>query len=143
MVTVVVTSELAVVADRDDNEFVAAGAAVTVTDSVVVAVPAVPVKALLVVPADTVTVEGTVRLALELVTDTAKPPLGAALDRATVQVVDDPEVTDDGEQLSEVMATGATSVRVVVLDVAFNVAVSTDDESAAMVATVAENEAVA
>lgn len=142
MVTVVVTPVLVVPAEREDNELVVETAAEMVTDSVVVAVPAVPVKAVLIEPAGIVTAAGTVRLTLELVTDAAKPPLGAALVRETVQVVDDPESSDDGEQPSDERATGAISASVVVFEVPFNVAVNTAEESAAMVATVAVNAAV-
>lgn len=58
-----------------------------------------------------------------LESETVIPPLLAALERATVQVVDDPEATDDGEQPSDERIAGATSASVVEVDEPLRVAV--------------------
>jgi hypothetical protein len=75
----------------------------------------VALKPAVVAPAATVTEAGTVRIALLLdsVTVTAAPPVGAALDRVTVQalVALDPRLA--GAHVIEDTSTGATRLMVV------------------------------
>ena len=59
------------------------------------------VKVAEVAPEATVTEEGTDRAALFSDSETTAPPLGAAVDRPTVQVVFDPAFTLDGLQVKE------------------------------------------
>jgi hypothetical protein len=98
--------------------------AVIVTGWLAVTVPAVALKVVLVKPAGTVTDAGTVRAALLAPNDTTCPPVGAALFWLTVQVLDAPEFTVDGEQASADNTAGATRVRLAVCDPPFRVAVS-------------------
>jgi hypothetical protein len=88
--------------------------------AVIVAVPAPDVETLneaLVAPAGTVTDAGTVATALELESDTASPPVGAAAERVTVPVELAPEVTVDGLSVSAVrLGPVATGSRVSVAD---------------------------
>ena len=64
-------------------------------------VPAVTVKVALVLPARTVAEEGTVSEELLSETETATPPVGAALEMVTVQVLLAPEAKVAGVQASE------------------------------------------
>jgi hypothetical protein len=66
-------------------------------------VPAVAVNVAEVALAATVTEAGMVRAALSLVSETEAPPAGAAALRVMVQVEFAPEVSDVGEQASELM----------------------------------------
>ena len=75
----------------------------------------VTVKVLLVLPAGTVTVAGTVATAvLPLVNVTTMPPVSAAAFKLTVPVEVAPEVTDVGFNVTDDTATG-TTVRVALL----------------------------
>jgi hypothetical protein len=64
-------------------------------------------------PDGTVTDAGTLRRALLLESEIAAPPLGAAADKVTVQVVLTPEARLDGEHVSELTTTGDRRDRVV------------------------------
>ncbi len=64
--------------------------------------PAVALKLTLVPPAATVTEAGTVSAALLSDTETTIPPLGAALDIVTVQVLTAPEANEEGLQARDV-----------------------------------------
>jgi hypothetical protein len=70
--------------------------AVTVAVESEVIVPAVTVKVAEVLPAPTVTDEGVVSRALLSASETATPPLGAAMESATVQVALAEELSDVG-----------------------------------------------
>ena len=129
MVTVVVTLPLPV--------------AVIVTGWLAVTEPAVALKVALVDPADTVTEAGTVRAALLALNDTTCPPVGAALVWLTVQVLNAPEFTVEGEQASADKTAGATRVRLAVRDPPFRVAVSRAVASLETAATVAVKVALA
>jgi hypothetical protein len=76
-----------------------------------VRVAAVAEKAAEVAPAATVTEAGTVSAALLSERVTTAPPMGAGLLRATVQVLEEPEVREEGEQLRPVRRVGASRVR--------------------------------
>jgi hypothetical protein len=108
---------------------VAGGAAFTVSIAlrlapppvaVIVALPEPDVVTLneaLVAPAGTVTDAGTVAVAVELESDTASPPVGAAPESVTVPVELTPEVTADGLRVSAVaLGPAATGSRVSVAD---------------------------
>src|SRR5215207_1219620 len=88
--------------------------------AVIVAFPEPDVEMLkeaLVAPAGTVTDAGTLATALELESDTASPPVGAAPESATVPVELAPEVTVDGLSVSAVaLGPTATGSRVSVAD---------------------------
>jgi len=88
--------------------------------AVIVALPEPDVETLkdaLVAPADTVTDAGTLAIALELESDTASPPVGAAPESVTVPVEFAPEVTVDGLRVSAVaLGPTATGSRVSVAD---------------------------
>ena len=86
-------------------------------------VPAVTGKAIEFEPAATVTDGGVVSSALLSDTRSVVPPAGAALVRATVQVLVAPEVRLVGLQASEDRTTGATRVRVAVLETPLSMAV--------------------
>jgi hypothetical protein len=75
--------------------------------------PLVALKPAEVAPAATVTKAGTVRIVLLLDSVTAAPPVGAALDRVTVQplVALDPRLA--GAHVNEDTKTGATRLMVV------------------------------
>ena len=111
--------------------------AVMVTGWLEVTEPAVALKVVLVEPAGTVTEAGTVRAALLVLNDTTCPPVGAALVWLTVQVLDAPEFTVEGEQASADNTAGATRVRLAVCDPPFSVAVSRAVVSLETAATVA------
>ncbi|MCX6634225.1 MAG: hypothetical protein NT090_03940, partial [Acidobacteria bacterium] len=98
--------------------------AVIVTGWLAVTGPAVALKVALVEPAGTVTEAGTVRATLLALKVTANPLAGAALVRLTVQVLNAPEFTVEGEQASADKTAGATRVRLAVFDPPFRVAVS-------------------
>ena len=65
-------------------------------------VPAVAVKVAAVEPAAIVTDAGTLKRALLLLRVTTEPPLGAATEVVTVQVVEAPEPIEFGEHANEV-----------------------------------------
>jgi hypothetical protein len=111
--------------------------AVIVTGWLAVTEPAVARKVVLVEPAGTVAEAGTVRAALLLLNDTTCPPVGAALVWLTVQVLNAPELTVEGEQASADKTAGATRVRLAVCDPPFRVAVSRAVASLETAATVA------
>lgn len=82
--------------------FVPAFEAVMVVAPVVVAGNVGIAKVVVVAPAGTVTLEGTVaRVTTELVSVTTVPPEGAAADRVTVPVTDIPPTALAGETLTE------------------------------------------
>jgi len=86
-------------------------------------VPAVAVKFAVVAPAVTATDAGTVSAALLEESPTEAPPLSAAEDNATVQVVAAPDAMELGEHdRLETTCTGAVTVTVEVA-LPFNVAV--------------------
>jgi hypothetical protein len=104
---------------------------------------AVAVKVAVVAAAATVTEAGTGRAALSEESATAEPPVGAALDRVTVQVETLPDTTDTGAQSSEVTVGGVgVTVRAAVA-VPFSDAVSVTAWLAVTVAAVAVKVAVA
>src|SRR5215216_895989 len=88
--------------------------------AVIVALPEPDVETLkeaLVAPAGTVTDAGTLATALELESDTASPPVGAAPESVTVPVELEPDVTVDGLSVSAVaLGPVATGSRVSVAD---------------------------
>src|SRR5215211_3347206 len=88
--------------------------------AVIVALPEPDVETLkeaLVAPAGTVTDAGTLATALELESDTASPPVGAAPESVTVPVELAPEVTVDGLRVSAVaLGPTVTGSRVSVAD---------------------------
>src|SRR5215216_2526947 len=105
------------------------GAELTVSTALRLAPPAVAVivalpepavdtvKDALVAPAGTVTETGTLAIELELASDTANPPVGAAPESVTVPVALAPEATTDGLRLSAVaLGPTATGSRVSVAD---------------------------
>lgn len=84
---------------------------------------AFPANVAVLAPAMTVTEEGTTRLGLSLVKPIVIPEVAEEL-RATVQVVEPAPVIVVGEQASEDSVIGATTVKVVFLDVPLAEAVS-------------------
>ena len=83
--------------------------AVMLTAVDVVTLRVVTVKVVLVLPAGTVTLAGTVAAAvLPLVSVTAAPPEGAAALKVTVPVEDVPEFTDVGLNVTDDTRSGAT-----------------------------------
>ena len=89
--------------------------AVTIAVWSVVTVPTVAVNATVVAPAGTVTLPGTVVLALLLESVTANPPAGAAAFSVTVQEEDPGVFTVPGEQLKLLSVSAALTVTVDVL----------------------------
>ena len=83
---------ICVIAVADDPFAVA----VTVTPVSEVTAPAVAVKVAESVPAGTITVAGTVREPLELLSETTIPPVGALDDSVTVPVAELPDPIVDG-----------------------------------------------
>lgn len=79
--------------------------------SVVIAAT-VEVKVAELAPAAMETEAGTVTEGFPLASATGSPPLGAVLDKVAVQELDEPEATDEGEQVSEDTLAGATKVKV-------------------------------
>ena len=78
--------------------------------------PALTEKVAEVAPAATVTEAGTVRAALSSERETALPPVGAALVRVTVQVLEAPAARLVGVQAREERAVEATREREAVRD---------------------------
>lgn len=95
------------------------------------------VKLAEVAPEATVTDAGTDNAALSLEKLTANPPEEAALFKLTVHVVDWPDSKADGEQFNVERITGATALRVNVLDMPDLVAVNNAVWFAVMAPTVA------
>ena len=91
----------------------------------------------LVAPAATVTEVGTVRAALFALSVIAVPPAGAALVRLTVQVVEVPESTVEGEQATEDRTAGAIRVRAADLELPYNEALTCAVASVLMAPTLA------
>jgi len=116
--------------------------AVTVTAVEAVTVPAVALKEAAVAPAATETEAGTVRAALLSESETARPPVGAAPVKVTVQAAEPPDDRELGEQV-RVERTGIT-VRPIedVAVVPFKVAVTTAVPLVVMVAAEATKVAV-
>ncbi len=82
-------------------------------------------KLAVVAPAVTVTEAGTVSAALLEESPTDAPPVSAAADSVTVQLVVPPEATELGEQdTPEIAGVGGVTVTVVVFEVPFTVAVT-------------------
>jgi hypothetical protein len=79
-------------------------------------------KVAVVAPAATVTVAGTVILAVPLLRLTTKPPVGAALEIVTVPVEEVPPTTEVGEK-ARAVTRGAVTPRVAVAVIAFAVPV--------------------
>jgi hypothetical protein len=73
-------------------------------------VPAVAVKEAVVAAAATVTLAGTIKLALLLVRATAEPPVGAGALKVTVQALVPGPVNDVGLQLRPLTVTAAGTV---------------------------------
>ncbi len=84
--------------------------------------PAVAVKAAVVEPAATVTESGATSSALLLDIETVAPPVGAALESVTVQLVLPPDPNVVGLQAKAETKTGATRAMVVLCDWPFKVA---------------------
>jgi hypothetical protein len=91
----------------------------------------------LVAPAGTVTEVGTVSAVPFALTVITIPPAGAALVRLTVQVVEVPESTVEGEQATEDRTAGAIRVRAADLELPFNEALTCAVASVLMAATLA------
>ena len=87
-------------------------------------VPAVARKVAVVAAAATVTEAGVVRTVLLSVSVTTVPPVGAALDSITVQVLLPDELRLVGEQAREVSVTEATRLIAAVLETPPRVAVT-------------------
>lgn len=77
-------------------------------------------------PAATVKVAGTVALALLDFSVTTVPPVGAAAERVTVPVLDEPPATDVGLSVTELTVDASVTARVAVCDLPLNVAVIVD-----------------
>ena len=82
------------------------------------------VKPLVVAPAVTVTLAGTVTLALLLDSPTLAPPVGAAALSVTVQLEVPGETTLDGLQLTLLTAAGGVALSAKVCDPPFKLALS-------------------
>ena len=88
-------------------------------------VPAVAVKLAAIAPAVTVTDAGIGRAALFEESPTVDPPVKAARDSVTVQVVIEPETTKLGEQETlETAGSGGVTVTLAVCEAPFTVAVT-------------------
>ena len=98
--------------------------AVIVTGVVAETLPAVAVNVAVLLPAATVTEAGTVSAVLVSEMETDKPPVGAALFNPRVQMVEAPEDTVAGEQLSVEGTAGAMRLKEALAVVVFRVAVS-------------------
>ena len=85
--------------------------------------PAVAGKVVLLLPAATVTEEGTIRVVEAELNETAVPPEGAPPLRVTVQVDDDPGISDPGLHVTELGTIGAISAIEVLAEEPFSVAV--------------------
>jgi hypothetical protein len=83
----------------------------------------VAVTVTLVELAGTVTDEGTVRAELDALNVATNPPEGAAADKESVQEVDAPEATVEGEQVTDDTNTGATRVSVALAELPLSEAV--------------------
>jgi hypothetical protein len=116
--------------------------AVTVTPCCAAGAPAVTEKVAVVALAATVAEAGVVSQELLSDSETANPPLGAALVRVTVQVEAAPAAMVVGLQLSADRATGATSDSEALAEVPLRVAVICAVASVETAATVAEKVAV-
>ena len=98
--------------------------AVIVTGVVAETLPAVAVNVAVLLPAATVTEAGTVSAVLVSEMETDKPPAGAALFNPRVQMVEAPEDTVAGEQLSVEGTAGAMRLKEALAVVLLKVAVS-------------------
>ena len=88
--------------------------------------PAVAAKVAVLAPAATLTGVATVSAAMLEERATADPPMGAALERVTVQVLTAPDARRVGRQASEVtLTTGAVRLIEAVAEVALRAAVTT------------------
>jgi hypothetical protein len=101
--------------------------AVIVAVSLAVTEPAEALKDAAVAPAATVTDAGTVTAALLSETETTVPPVGAALERVTVQVLVALEARVVGLHASEERVMGAVRLMVAVWETPLRVAVTTAD----------------
>ena len=101
-------------------------AAVTVAFWLLLTVPEVAVKAAMLWPVATVTLAGTVSIALLLVSETVAP-LVVAWFNVTVQVLDALLPRVEGAQASDVSCAGAVALRVKVCEAPLSVAVSSAD----------------
>jgi hypothetical protein len=109
---------------------------------VLVTVPAVAVKDAVVAAAATVTLAGTVKLALLLVKATAEPPVGAGPLKVTVQALVPGPVREAGLQVRPLTVTGAISESVELADVPLAAAVSVAVELLVIVPAIATKLAV-
>jgi hypothetical protein len=116
--------------------------AVIVTGVAAVTLPAVAVKVAVALPAATVTEPGMVNMALLSERATSNPPAGAALFKPRVQVVEAPDNTVAGEQLSVEGTIGPRRLSEALAVAPFRVAVSTAVLSVVTVATDAVKPAV-
>ena len=105
-------------------------------------VPAVALNVAVIEPAATVTDPATVNRTLLLESETTAPPLGAAFDSVTVQVLRAAVLRVVGAHAKEVTRVGADRERVVFCEVPLYVAVTTAVWSEPMVPAVALNVAV-
>ncbi len=93
-------------------------------------------------PALTLTVAGVLSIALLAASVTARPPVGAAALTVTVQALIVPDVSDVGAQTNVVTFTGGAKLNEAVLELPFNVAVTTAVTALETVAAVAVKEPV-
>jgi hypothetical protein len=117
-------------------------AAVTTAVWALVTVPAVAVKEAVVAAAATVTLAGTVRLALLLVKATGEPPVGACALKVTVQALVPGPVKEAGLHARPLTVTGAISEIVELADEPLAVAVNVPVQVLVIVPAVAEKLAV-
>jgi hypothetical protein len=133
--TVLVTRPREKVTEEPESE------AVMVAVLLAVMVAAVAAKVADEAPAATVTEAGTDRAELLSERVTTAPPMGAGLLRATVQVLEEPEVREEGEQLRPVRRVGASRVREKLAEPPETEAEMVAEVSAVMRPVVAEKEA--
>lgn len=100
-------------------------AAVTMPEQSLEMVPAVAVKLVVVAPADIETAAGPVSDVEFIEITTGRPAAGAAPLAVIVHVLTAPEVSEVGEQTSEVTVTSGARLNAAVFETPFNVAVMT------------------
>lgn len=126
---------------RDADWLIAPFVAVIVLAVFAATAVVVTVKVAVVEPAATVTLDGTVAVALLDASVTTKPPAGAAADSVTVPVLEAPPATDVGFNVTDV-SDAAVIVRLAVWETPDSVAVIVADAFAATAVVVTVNVAV-